>query len=87
MDGRSQLMNSAKSLRQTADKERIVMKNVQNKLDKMKLDVQAAHNKGMNAATSQNVVNQLDHQVKDMQKDIDNYERQARDIDKQAKSI
>jgi hypothetical protein len=87
MDGRSQLINSANNLRKTADKERVVLKNVQHNLDRMKLDAQAATNQGMNASTSQQVINQLDRQVRDMQKDIDNYERQARDIDRQAQSL
>lgn len=87
MDGRSQLLDSAKQLRQAADKEKIAMSQIKKELDKMKLSVQEAHNHGMNAGSSESVVNQLDRQVRDMQKDIDNYERQARDIDKQAKSL
>lgn len=85
MDTRGQLQQSAKDLRQMADKERISKSTVQKDLDKLKMNVQTTHNQGMSAGNSEQLVAQLDRQVKDMQKEIDNLERQARDIDKQSK--
>lgn len=87
MDTRGQLVQSAKDLRKAADKERVSMGEVQRQLDQIKQNVQSAHNHGANAGGGEDIKNQLDRQVKDMLRDIDNLERQAREMDKQARSF
>lgn len=87
MDTRGQLVQSARDLRKAADKERISMGEVQKQLDQVKKSVQSAHNHGASAGGGEDIQNQLDRQVKDMLRDIDNLERQAREMDKQARSF
>jgi predicted RNase H-like nuclease (RuvC/YqgF family) len=87
MDARGQLVQSAKDLRRAADKEKVSMAEMQHQLDKIKKNVQETHNKGLNAGASENLMYGMERQVKDMQKDIDNLERQAREVNKQANSF
>lgn len=87
MDARGQLAEEAKKLRQVADKEKMSKADIQKKVDNLKQDVQASHNRGMRADTTESVVDNLNRQIKDMQKDIDRLEWQARDLDKQSRQF
>jgi len=87
MDARGNLIQSAKDLRKAADKEKMSLAQVQKELDKIKMSVQTTHNHGLPAGGTESVMYSLERQCKNMQKDIDNLERQARDVNKQAMSF
>jgi hypothetical protein len=86
-DVKYQLIQSANDLRAQADRERLAMSKVQKQRDQLKQNSSSNHTFGVAASGTEDAVNRLDRQIKDMSKDIDRLEFQARDMDKQARSI
>jgi hypothetical protein len=86
MDTRGQLQQSAKDLRALADKEKVSLTKVQQQRDQLKATI--VNNRTVaTGGGEQQIVSQLDRQLKDMQKEIDRLEFQARDMDRQSRAF